>query len=160
MFWELTSISSFMLIGYRHEDEDARQGALQSLLVTNMGGLALLAGVLLLDLPEARLRFPTCSIDGNRFPQARFWLPAIILILTGVMTKSAQFPFHFWLPRAMVAPAPVSAYLHSAAMVKAGIYLMIRLSPVMSGNDWWSSPRDCSGSRNSSARQLHVSLPD
>jgi len=139
VFWELTSISSFMLIGYRHEDEDARQGALQSLLVTNMGGLALLAGVLLLGLAGGTLEVSDLLNRREQISASPLLAPAIILILTGVMTKSAQFPFHFWLPRAMVAPAPVSAYLHSAAMVKAGIYLMIRLSPVMSGNDWWSS---------------------
>src|SRR5690606_7007181 len=123
-FWELTSFYSFLLIGYWYHNQNARDGARLTLTITATGGLCLLGGMLLLghivgsyDL-EVLLRAETSVIAHP------LYLPTLLLIAVGVLTKSAQFPFHFWLPRAMAAPTPVSAYLHSAAMVKAGIFLL------------------------------------
>jgi len=137
VFWELTSISSFLLIGFRDDVAAARAGAYQALIVTGMGGLALLAGVLVLgqaagtfDLAELLAR----AAEVGALPAAP---AALVLILLGAFTKSAQVPFHFWLPSAMAAPTPVSAYLHSATMVKAGIFLLARLSPLFVGSDLW-----------------------
>ena len=136
-FWELTSLASFLLIGYWHQNPAARDGARMALIVTSAGGLCLLAGVLLLGHIVG-------SYDLDRVLAARdaivghdLYMPALVLILLGALTKSAQFPFHFWLPQAMTAPTPVSAYLHSAAMVKLGVFLMARLWPVLSGTDAW-----------------------
>lgn len=137
VFWELTSISSFLLIGYWQQREDARAGARMALTVTGMGGLALLAGMLLLgDIVGS---FELDSILASReLIQADPRYPwALGLILLGAFAKSAQFPLHFWLPRAMAAPTPVSAYLHSATMVKAGIFLLARLYPALGGSDAW-----------------------
>lgn len=138
VFWELTSITSFMLIGFNHEEEASRSAALQSLLVTNMGGLALLAGAVLLGLAGGTFQISELTGRTGQLLQSPLLVPAILLLLLGAFTKSAQFPFHFWLPNAMVAPTPISAYLHSAAMVKAGIYLLARLSPALSGSEFWS----------------------
>lgn len=138
VFWELTSISSFMLIGHRHEEEAAREAALQSLLVTSMGGLALLAGGVLLGLAGGTFEISALVDRREQLQSSPLLTPAIALILLGAFTKSAQFPFHFWLPNAMQAPTPVSAYLHSAAMVKAGIYLLARLTPALEGNEFWT----------------------
>lgn len=138
IFWELTSISSYLLIGFDHEREQARRSALQALLVTGGGGLALLAGVLLLAGIAESFEFGDLLARADRIRSHALYLPAAALILLGAFTKSAQFPFHFWLPAAMEAPAPVSAYLHAATMVKAGVYLLARLSPVMGGTDVWS----------------------
>lgn len=136
--WEITSFSSYLLISFKHTYESARKAALQALLVTGFGGLALLAGLLLLSLHTGVGDFS--SLDGAMLsamdPTARSW--AIVLILLGCFTKSAQLPFHFWLPAAMTAPAPVSAYLHSATMVKAGVFLMARLNPAFEAFPLWS----------------------
>lgn len=137
VFWELTSLSSFILIGFEHERESARAAALQALLVTGTGGLALLAGLLLLGLAGGTLELSILLGQGDILRASPYYVPALILILLGAFTKSAQFPFHFWLPNAMEAPTPVSAYLHSATMVKAGVYLLARLSPALAGTDLW-----------------------
>lgn len=137
IFWELTSLSSFLLIGYWRDQAEARQGARMALIVTGLGGLAMIAGMLLLG--QIAGSFQISDILGQReaIQSSPLYLPALLLILLGAFTKSAQFPFHFWLPRAMAAPTPVSAYLHSATMVKAGIFLMARLWPVLSGTPEW-----------------------
>ncbi|QPC47345.1 Na+/H+ antiporter subunit A [Mangrovibacillus cuniculi] len=137
MFWEFTSISSFLLIGYWYHRERSRYGAQKSMLITVFGGLSMLGGIVLLQIIAG-----TASIQGLIEQRAvisehEFFLPAMILILLGAFTKSAQFPFHIWLPDAMEAPTPVSAYLHSATMVKAGIYLVARLSPVFAESSVW-----------------------
>jgi multicomponent Na+:H+ antiporter subunit A len=137
VFWELTSLSSYFLIGFEHENAEARRNALQALLVTGAGGLALLAGLILMALATG-----TGSLSGS-IAQAEAlrgdtYAPILLLVLLGAFTKSAQFPFHFWLPGAMVAPTPVSAYLHSATMVKAGVYLLARLQPGLGGTDAWT----------------------
>ncbi|HZX81134.1 MAG TPA: proton-conducting transporter membrane subunit, partial [Lysobacter sp.] len=137
VFWELTSLVSFLLIGYWHHRTDAQRGARMALVVTGGGGLCLLAGVLLLGRIAGSydLDVVLASRDAIR---AHAGYPAmLVLVVIGALTKSAQFPFHFWLPRAMVAPTPVSAYLHSATMVKAGVFLLARFWPVLSGTEWW-----------------------
>lgn len=139
VFWELTSVSSFLLIGYTHEDEAARAAAVQALVITGSGGLALLAGLLLLGQVGGSLELSALAAPG-RGEAVRadpLYLPILALVLLGAFTKSAQVPFHFWLPNAMAAPTPVSAYLHSATMVKAGVYLLARLHPVLGGTDAW-----------------------
>jgi multicomponent Na+:H+ antiporter subunit A len=137
VFWELTSISSFLLIGFKHQYEASRAAALQALLVTGAGGLALFAGLLLLGQAGGSLEFSALLDQGASIRSHDLYLPILILVLAGAFTKSAQFPFHFWLPNAMEAPAPVSAYLHSATMVKAGVYLLARLSPLLGGTTAW-----------------------
>lgn len=137
VFWELTSVTSFLLVGYKHEDEAARKAALQALLVTGGGGLALLAGLLLTVQITGTTRISEFSEHAGLFTQSALFLPALCLILLGVFTKSAQVPFHFWLPGAMSAPTPVSAYLHSATMVKAGVILLVKLSPAMGQTGLW-----------------------
>ena len=137
VFWELTSLTSFMLIAYWYHREDARRGARMALVVTMTGGFSLLLGVLVLGaiVGSYDLDAVLASADAIR---AHDWYPvALLLILGGVLTKSAQFPFHFWLPHAMAAPTPVSAYLHSAAMVKAGVFLLARLWPALAGTELW-----------------------
>ncbi|MCG8606114.1 putative monovalent cation/H+ antiporter subunit A [bacterium] len=137
VFWELTSISSYLLIGFNHEQGQSRAAALQALLVTGAGGLALLAGFLLLGHVGGSFELSQLLSNGESVRSNRLYLPILLLILAGAFTKSAQVPFHFWLPGAMAAPTPVSAYLHSATMVKAGIYLMARMNPVLGGTDSW-----------------------
>jgi multicomponent Na+:H+ antiporter subunit A len=137
VFWELTSISSYFLIGFEHNRESARAAALQAVLVTGAGGLALLAGVLLLGQAGGSLEISTLLASGELVRGDSLYLPILLLVLAGAFTKSAQVPFHFWLPAAMEAPTPVSAYLHSATMVKAGVYLLARLSPVLGGTEAW-----------------------
>jgi multicomponent Na+:H+ antiporter subunit A len=137
MFWELTSISSYMLIGFEHERETARAAAQQAFLITAGGGLVLLAGLLLLGQAGGTLEFSTLLKQDDVIRASPFYLPAVVLILLAAFTKSAQFPFHFWLPNAMEAPTPVSTYLHSATMVKAGVYLLARLGPALNGTDLW-----------------------
>ena len=135
VFWELTSISSFLLIGFWSHRADARRGARMALLVTGMGGLALLGGAILLGRIVGSYDLDIVLQSGDAI-RAHRWYPAmLLLVLLGVFTKSAQFPFHFWLPQAMAAPTPVSAYLHSATMVKAGVFLLARLHPVLAGTD-------------------------
>jgi multicomponent Na+:H+ antiporter subunit A len=137
IFWELTSVSSYLLIGFDHERDEARAAALQALLVTGLGGLALLAGLVMLGLAGGSFELSTLLGRGDLIKGSPLYLPMTLLTLLGAFTKSAQFPFHFWLPGAMEAPAPVSAYLHSATMVKAGVYLLARLTPVLGGRDEW-----------------------
>ncbi|EMR01838.1 putative monovalent cation/H+ antiporter subunit A [Cesiribacter andamanensis] len=138
VFWELTSLSSYLLIGFKHDTEDSRNSALQALLVTGGGGLALMGGFLLLSTAGGSLSLPELLEQGDLIRTHALYLPALALICLGAFTKSAQFPFHFWLPNAMAAPTPVSAYLHSATMVKAGVYLLARLTPVLGGTDPWA----------------------
>ncbi len=137
IFWELTSVSSFLLVGFSHEKPEARNAALQALLITVAGGLAMMAGFIMLGQIAGTLEINELLKSGELVRSHPHYSPALILILAGAFTKSAQFPFHFWLPGAMQAPSPVSAYLHSATMVKAGIYLLMRLSPVMGGTPEW-----------------------
>ncbi len=137
IFWELTSLSSFLLIGFWKHLPEGRQGARMALAVTGMGGLALIGGMLLLGQIAGSYDL-TVILERRDLVQASpLYVPALILILLGCFTKSAQFPFHFWLPHAMAAPTPVSAYLHSATMVKAGLFLLARLWPVLAGTDLW-----------------------
>lgn len=138
VFWELTSLSSYLLIGFDYEREAARGAALQAVLVTGVGGLALLAGLLLLGQIVGSLELSVLSHQGEIVRAHPLYLPILLLILVGAFTKSAQAPFHFWLPNAMEAPTPVSAYLHSSTMVKAGVYLLARFTPILGGTDaWW-----------------------
>lgn len=137
IFWELTSVSSFLLVGFNHEKQEARNAALQALLITVAGGLAMMAGFMIIGQIAGTLEINQLLKSGDIIRSHPHYLPALLLVLAGAFTKSAQFPFHFWLPGAMQAPSPVSAYLHSATMVKAGIYLLMRLSPVMAGTPEW-----------------------
>ncbi|WP_077962020.1 putative monovalent cation/H+ antiporter subunit A [Ensifer adhaerens] len=137
VFWELTSITSFLLIGFDHSREAARRAALQALVVTGGGGLFLLAGLLIIWNVSGVTQLSLLAAFGPEMRESPFYLAALILVLGGAFTKSAQFPFHFWLPNAMEAPTPVSAYLHSATMVKAGVYLLMRLNPVLGGTPEW-----------------------
>ncbi|WP_312361384.1 putative monovalent cation/H+ antiporter subunit A [Ensifer sp.] len=137
VFWELTSITSFLLIGFDHSREAARRAALQALVVTGGGGLFLLAGLLIIWNVTGVTQLSLLSSFGAEMRESPFYLAALLLVLGGAFTKSAQFPFHFWLPNAMEAPTPVSAYLHSATMVKAGVYLLMRLNPVLGGTTEW-----------------------
>jgi len=136
-FWELTSLFSFLLIGYWHHRKDARRGARMALTVTGAGGLCLLAGVLLLGHIAGSYDLDVVLASGDVIRAHPLYRWTLVLVLLGTLTKSAQFPFQFWLPHAMAAPTPVSAYLHSATMVKAGVFLMARLWPVLSGTDEW-----------------------
>ena len=122
IFWELTSLSSFLLIGYWKHLPEGRQGARMALTVTGMGGLAMIGGMLILGQIVGSYDLSVILQNRELIQADPMYVPALILILLGCFTKSAQFPFHFWLPHAMAAPTPVSAYLHSATMVKAGIF--------------------------------------
>ena len=138
IFWELTSISSYLLIGYYHNEAKSRAAALQALLVTGAGGLCLLAGIILLGKTGGTFRISELlQMDAAALATQPGFATILVLILLGAFTKSAQFPFHFWLPNAMAAPAPVSAYLHSATMVKAGVFLLARLFPLLSASPLW-----------------------
>ncbi|MCB1397636.1 MAG: monovalent cation/H+ antiporter subunit A [Rhodobacter sp.] len=137
IFWELTSLSSFLLIGYWRHLPEGRQGARMALAVTGMGGLAMIGGMLILGQIAGSYDISVILQHGEAIRAHDLYVPALILILLGAFTKSAQFPFHFWLPHAMAAPTPVSAYLHSATMVKAGLFLMARLWPALSGTPEW-----------------------
>lgn len=137
VFWELTSVLSFLLISFFHEKTEARKAAFQSLFITGFGGLSLLAGIILLGATVDSYSFSVWVEKASVIKESPYYVPALILILVGALTKSAQFPFHFWLPGAMQAPGPVSAYLHSATMVKAGFYLLARLNPVLGGTGEW-----------------------
>jgi multicomponent K+:H+ antiporter subunit A len=137
MFWELTSISSFLLISFWSHKSEARKGARMALTVTGAGGLALLAGLLLIGSMVDSYDLDAVLANGDLIRAHAAYPVALILVLLGAFTKSAQFPFHFWLPHAMSAPTPVSAYLHSATMVKAGIFLMARFYPALAGTDLW-----------------------
>ncbi len=137
IFWELTSLSSFLLIGYWKHLPEGRQGARMALTVTGAGGLAMIGGMLILGNIVGSYNLTDILAQGELIKASEWYMPALILILIGAFTKSAQFPFHFWLPHAMAAPTPVSAYLHSATMVKAGIFLMARMWPVLAGTEPW-----------------------
>ena len=137
VFWELTSLSSFLLIGFWKHLPEGRQGARMALTVTGMGGLAMIGGMLILGQIVGSYDLSVILQNRDLIQADPLYVPALILILLGAFTKSAQFPFHFWLPHAMAAPTPVSAYLHSATMVKAGIFLMARMWPVLSGTPEW-----------------------
>ena len=133
-FWELTSVTSFLLIGHDHEQPKARAAALQALLITGAGALAMLAGFIILGQAAGTYRLSAILADP---PDGGVVTVALVLILLGAFTKSAQMPFHSWLPGAMVAPTPVSTYLHSATMVKAGVYLVARFSPAFADVAMW-----------------------
>ena len=137
VFWELTSISSYLLIGFNHHKESSRKSALQALLVTGGGGLALMAGLIILSQVSGSFEISSLYNLHNEIISSKLYPAIVILVLLSAFTKSAQFPFHFWLPNAMEAPTPVSAYLHSATMVKAGIYLIARFNHAIGGTVIW-----------------------
>ncbi|EJF80125.1 monovalent cation:proton antiporter [Bartonella sp. DB5-6] len=137
VFWELTSIFSFLLIGYWYHNASAREGARMALTITGFGGFALFIGVLLIGNIVGSFDLDKVLQSGDMIRSSPLYNPVLICILLGGLTKSAQFPFHFWLPNAMAAPTPVSSYLHSATMVKAGLFLLVRLWPVLSGTESW-----------------------
>ena len=137
MFWEVTSLTSFLLIAYKWKYHDSRIAARMALAVTGGGGLALLAGLLLLGHIAGSFELSVVLDRGDLIRQHRLYDVMLVLVLLGAFTKSAQFPFHFWLPNAMAAPTPVSAYLHSATMVKAGVFLLARLYPALAGTEFW-----------------------
>lgn len=138
VFWELTSISSYLLIGFNHEDIASRKKALQALLVTGFGGVAMMAGFILLAIAGGSTQLSVLIAQGPELAQHPLAVAALPFILLGAFTKSAQFPFQFWLPNAMAAPTPVSAYLHSATMVKAGVFLLFKLSPLYGQSPLWT----------------------
>ena len=133
VFWELTSISSFLLVGYWSNYDAAQRGSRMALTITGMGGLAMLGGFILLGQITGTYQIDQILGMAEQIQESPLFVPTLLLILLGAFTKSAQFPFHFWLPNAMAAPTPVSAYLHSATMVKAGIFLLARLIPIFAG---------------------------
>jgi multicomponent Na+:H+ antiporter subunit A len=137
IFWELTTISSFLLIGYWHHTERARYGAVKSILVTTIGGLAMLGGIVLLTVIAGTAEIPELIAKAGMIQEHALFVPILLLLLLGAFSKSAQSPFHIWLPDAMEAPTPVSAFLHSSTMVKAGVFLIARLHPVFSGREEW-----------------------
>ncbi|MET3589085.1 multicomponent K+:H+ antiporter subunit A [Bartonella silvatica] len=137
IFWELTSIFSFLLIGYWYHNASAREGARMALTITGFGGFSLFIGVLLIGYIVGSFDLDKVLLSGDMIRSSSLYIPVLVCILLGGLTKSAQFPFHFWLPNAMAAPTPVSAYLHSATMVKAGLFLFVRLWPVLSGTESW-----------------------
>lgn len=138
VFWELTSFTSYLLIGFDHEKEESRKAALQALLVTGLGGLFLLGGLLLLGQAAGTFSLTEIILAGGALAGHADYPVILGLILVGAFSKSAQTPFHFWLPNAMQAPTPASAYLHSSTMVKAGVYLLARMSPVLGGTESWT----------------------
>jgi multicomponent Na+:H+ antiporter subunit A len=137
VFWELTTLISYLLIGFECQLETARQNARQALLVTGAGGLALLVGFLLLGNITNTYDLSQISLQSGIIKADPLYLAVLVMVFGGSFTKSAQFPFHFWLPNAMTAPTPISAFLHSATMVKAGIYLLARLHPILGGTQAW-----------------------
>jgi multicomponent K+:H+ antiporter subunit A len=145
VFWELTSIFSFLLIGYWHHHQTARDGARMALTITGVGGLSLFAGVLVIGHIVGSYDLDAVLGSGNAIRNHVLYVPALLLVLLGTLTKSAQFPFHFWLPNAMAAPTPVSAFLHSATMVKMGVFLMARLWPVLADTPEWFTILGLSG---------------
>jgi multicomponent Na+:H+ antiporter subunit A len=139
VYWELTSITSFLLIGFDHNRQASRRAAIQALVVTGAGGLTLLAGVIVINLITGNTEMSLVLNSGDVLRESPFYLLAFWLVIGAAFTKSAQFPFHFWLPNAMEAPTPVSAYLHSATMVKAGVYLLMRFNPVLGDTVIWET---------------------
>ncbi len=139
VFWELTSITSFFLIGFNNEDEASRKSALTALGVTGLGGFFMLGGFLLIHNIAGTYSINTLLTSAEILQNNALFPLILFLIFGGAFTKSAQFPFHFWLPGAMQAPTPVSAYLHSATMVKAGIYILARFSPILNDGFWWNN---------------------
>ena len=137
LFWELTSISSFLLIGYWYTRDRSRFGALKSMMITVFGGLMMLGGFVLLGIMGDTFSIRELIANSSTFVGHEFFTLALVLILLGAFTKSAQFPFYIWLPDAMEAPTPVSAYLHSATMVKAGLYLVARFTPIFAVSEVW-----------------------
>lgn len=137
VFWEGTTITSWLLVGFDHEKATARAAALQALLITGMGGLALLAGMLIMGGIAGTYRLSEMNLMGDMFRAHALYPAFFALVILAAFTKSAQWPFFFWLPGAMAAPTPVSAYLHSATMVKAGVYLLARMTPALGGTDLW-----------------------
>lgn len=133
VFWELTSISSFLLVAYWQRYDAAQRGSRMALTITGLGGLCMLGGFVLLGQVAGTYQIDSLFAQRELIQASPYFLPILLLILMGAFTKSTQFPFHFWLPNAMAAPTPVSAYLHSATMVKAGIFLLLRLSPILVG---------------------------
>lgn len=138
VFWELTSISSYFLIGYNTTEKDSRKSALWALSLTGLGGFLMLASFSLIGMVSGTYSISELLTQPGILVNNEFYYIIISLLFAGAFTKSAQFPFHFWLPGAMKAPTPVSAYLHSATMVKAGIYLLARFSPILSGDEVWN----------------------
>jgi len=138
VFWELTSISSFFLIGFNNENTESRKSAITALSVTGLGGFFLLAGMILISQVAGTYSITELVASSELITGHPFYPAIIALVFIGAFTKSAQFPFHFWLPGAMKAPTPVSAYLHSATMVKAGIFLLARFTPILGGTEAWS----------------------
>lgn len=139
LFWELTSISSFFLIGFNNHDKGSRSSALQALAITGFGGLFLLAGAIVFGFIGGTFSIQELLNSGINFRESSYYVALLIFIFGAAFTKSAQFPFHFWLPGAMKAPTPVSTYLHSATMVKAGIYLLLRFTPILGDHEYWST---------------------
>jgi multicomponent Na+:H+ antiporter subunit A len=139
IFWELTSVTSFLLIGFDHLRAASRRAAIQALVVTGGGGLALLAGFILIISATGEIEMSALLGSPDIIKDSGLYLPIFLLVLGGAFTKSAQFPFHFWLPNAMEAPTPVSAYLHSATMVKAGVYLLMRMHPLLGETELWTT---------------------
>ena len=136
-FWELTSVSSFLLIAFWHHRKASRAGARKAMTITVTGGVAMLAGFLMLYAASGTFSIREIIANVRCCYKHALFIPAMLLVLLGAFTKSAQFPFHIWLPDAMEAPTPVSAYLHSATMVKAGIYLVARTTPIFGGHEVW-----------------------
>ncbi|HSM64156.1 MAG TPA: proton-conducting transporter membrane subunit, partial [Gillisia sp.] len=139
VFWELTSISSFFLIGFNNSNPESRKSAITALAITGLGGLSLLAGALVLGAVGGSYSINELLNSSGEIAASPYYILIAILIFGAAFTKSAQFPFHFWLPGAMKAPTPVSTYLHSATMVKAGIYLLMRMTPVLGNQEFWNS---------------------
>ncbi|MCS6910920.1 MAG: hypothetical protein NZM11_10210, partial [Anaerolineales bacterium] len=137
VFWEGTSLTSYLLIGYKYKDEAARRGAFKALFITGGGGIALLGGLLFVAFVAGGADFQTILKSGDVLRASPLYPVMLGLVAFGAFTKSAQFPAHIWLPDAMSAPTPASAFLHSATMVKAGIYLMARLNPALGGTEAW-----------------------
>lgn len=137
IFWELTSVFGFLLVGFWGERRAARDGARMALTITALGGMGLLAGVLLLGQVVGSFELEVVLSQGDLIRAHPHYLPILLLIFLGIISKSAQFPLHFWLPHAMAAPTPVSAYLHSATLVKAGVFLLARMYPALAGSDAW-----------------------
>lgn len=139
IFWELTSITSFLLIGFDHLRAASRRAAIQALVVTGGGGLVLLAGFIVIISATGEIEMSALLSSPDIIKDSGLYLPIFLLVLGGAFTKSAQFPFHFWLPNAMEAPTPVSAFLHSATMVKAGVYLLMRMHPLLGDTVLWTT---------------------